>query len=91
MEEEKAEATGAKIAVLALVLGQIPEKDMEEVVDAYAKNVREYEAIGILDGNPTYFKKLDGMRARERRARAILHLIQVSRETQKDLDAEAGA
>jgi hypothetical protein len=40
-------------------------------------NLSNYEAIGILDGNPLYFEKLEDKRARVERLKAIVNFIDI--------------
>ncbi len=55
-----------------------------EVVNVMRREVGNYEAIGILDG-AAYFGKLKDRKARLARLEALLNLIKVSKETEKNI------
>lgn len=89
MERDVAEALASGISLMSACMITINEDDLAEAIETFKAEEAEYKAIGILDGNPTYFRKLADLRARIRRAEAILNLKRVSRETQEDIFEKA--
>jgi len=50
------------------------------------KEKGRYDAIGILDGNPTYFKKVAEIEARIMRTEALVKIIDTWEDTKKAID-----
>lgn len=51
----------------------------------YYNEMKRYEAIGIMDGNPTYYEKLADKEAYFKRIDAFHNFVKTMHETDKDI------
>jgi predicted aconitase len=84
VSRERMLALGPQIQVLVSVLSAMDKEALVEAESGLQNEVRRYETIGIFDGLG-YAEKLRDKKAKLRRIGAILDLVKVSAETQKDI------
>lgn len=58
---------------------------LENEYEKMQKNIYRYEAIGIIDGNPDYYNNLADKKARLKRLKSIIDVVNVLLETEKDI------
>jgi hypothetical protein len=82
------ELLGNQVQLLLTIVGAINlEVAIKDLADL-THELRVYEAVGIMDGNPTYFNRLEQKRARVERLQAIIRLVDVAHKTNKHFDKE---
>jgi len=84
MEEERVNELAEQMKILFGFLSIIKINSLREYEVILNSQIGNYEAIGILDGH-NYFKKVDDMRARYERLKALINLIDTFHNTQSKI------
>jgi hypothetical protein len=62
---------------------------VKNMVDAFESDFKNYQAIGIIDGNPKYYQVMERKEAYLKRAKALYNLLEVLHETNPVLNPKA--
>jgi hypothetical protein len=81
----RALALASQIETLAMFVATLDLEGLVLAREVFSRELGQYEANGILDGNPRYFDRLKDMAARLARLDAIIALARVSRDTEADI------
>jgi len=83
MKTETREQLKTQISIMIRLANACDLEMLQDIEKEYKNEVSRYEAIGILDGNPNYYKRLESREAYYKRIKAITNLVEVLHETDK--------
>ncbi len=81
MEKIKKEQLSFQVSMIIKMANTIDLKFISELTEIYKKDFANYEAIGILDGNPKYFITSEYKKALRNRIIALENFIKTLHET----------